>query len=45
MIPGSRWIIKDEMSKTYEALDLSNAAKITKVIEKFKRKHPSIPLG
>ena len=28
----------------YEALDLPDVAKVTKIMEKFKGKHPNIPL-
>lgn len=36
---------KCKVKDKYEALDLPDATKITEAIEKFKGKHPNIPLG
>ena len=36
---------RQKVKDKYEALDLLDAAKITKMIEKFKGKHPNIALG
>ena len=40
-VDNYRQKIKDK----YEALDLSDVAKITEIIEKFRGKHPHIALG
>ena len=36
---------RQKVKEKYEALDLHDAAKITKIIEKFKAKHPNTALG
>ena len=36
---------RQKVKEKYEALDLSDVAKLTKMIEKFKWKHPNIALG
>ena len=36
---------RQKIKNKYEALDLPDAAKITKMIEKLKEKHPNIALG
>ena len=36
---------REKVKEKYEALDLSDVDKITKMIEKFKGKHPNIALG
>ena len=36
---------REKVKDKYEALNLSYAAKITEIIEKFKGKHPNIALG
>ena len=36
---------RKKVKEKYEALDLLDAAQITKIIEKFKGKHPNIALG
>ena len=36
---------RQKVKDKYEALDLSNAAKIIEMIDKFKGKHPNIALG
>ena len=40
-VENHRQKVKDK----YEALDLPKVTKITKMIEKFKEKHPNIALG
>ena len=36
---------RQKVKEKYEALDLPDVAKITKMIDKFKGKHPNIALG